>query len=222
MSVSENITVCRCIFHNRAYVFDNMFFVALKRKNLPVILMTAFAPRIADLHGNVRVKKVGEQKLQNTVGKNPFYKSITKTSAAQTVAVTAENFFAVQLKKPRLSPDVNPELVFQIMILPDIVVARKIMNFNALLPEFGEFCKKSVKIFRDNMLPFVPIVKNVAQKKNRLGVVLYKVEPTDNAFFPFKRDFLFRRTEMKIRREKIFLSHLKLIMHYALCIKKLF
>ena len=76
------------------------------------------------------------QHLIEPAVENPFDKQIFALFAAQTVAVPHKTTMSIDFHQLRFMIDVRPERLGEIIFHPHIVVARKIMDPNALLMQF--------------------------------------------------------------------------------------
>jgi len=186
VAVAEDINVGFFLGVDAADVLDNVFIVALEGQRLAGVLMTRRAPLKTYPHRKIRVEKVGVQELRYLVCENPFDEGVTLAAAAETVAVSHIDAFAVDFAKARLAKYFDAKFVFEIMILPNIVIAGEIVNLDARLGEFSQFVEKTIEPFGNHVVPLVPKVENVAQKVQRLRIGFYEIEPTDYAAFPFQ------------------------------------
>jgi hypothetical protein len=204
VSVAEDVNVGFFLRGDAADLLDNVFLFALEGQCLAGVLMTRRAPLKTYPHRKIRVEKVGVQELRYLVCEDPFDEGVTLAAAAETVAVPHIDTFAVDFAQARLVIDLDAKFIFQVMILPNIVIAGEIINLHARLCEFCQFVEKSVKTLGNHVVPFVPKIKNVAQKVQRLRIGFYEIEPTDYAPLTFQRNLLVWCAEVKIGGEVSF------------------
>ncbi len=198
VAVSEDVEVGIFFGLDAADVLDDVLALGLEGESLAGVLMTRRTPREAYPHRKIRVEKVGEQELRNLAREHPFDDGIADTLAAEAVAVTHIDTLAANLHQPRLAKYLDAKFVVEVVIMPNIVVAGEIIHLDARLHEFGNFCEETVKTLGNHVVPFVPIVKNVAQKIQRLGVGLDEIEPTDYAPLPLQRNLFVGCAEVKV------------------------
>ena len=98
VSVSEDVTIGIFLGVDAADVLDNVFIVALEGQCLAGVLMTRRAPFKAYPHRKIRVEKVCVQELRYLVCEDPFDESVTLAAAAETVAVSHIDAFAVDFE----------------------------------------------------------------------------------------------------------------------------
>ena len=127
-------------------------------------------------------------------------------SRTQTVAMTYQEFLASYYERLRISINWDTKLCGKVVEHPHIMIAREKPNGNSRVSQTCELTLQSNKSFWYRMLVFKPEIENIAQQKNRMGVMLNAIKPSDNALFPFKTGLEIRNAKVKVRGKIDFLA----------------
>src|SRR5690606_14414920 len=100
-----------------------------------------------------------------------------------TIAVTDKEMFVIENKFLWVVINWNVQLLFKIIVHPQIVVAHKKVDLNAIVAKFCKFAQSSHKAFWNNGFIFKPKIEKVAEEKNHFGIVLNAVQPFHKNLF---------------------------------------
>ena len=123
--------------HKRLVVFP--FVVAFVV--VEVFFAVALRPFIAEIQTYHRWYQCTKQPLAGFAVKNGSYQRKSSAFVVQPIAVSQKKTLAVNAERSRASVYFQPDFVFQIAKRPHIVVARKIVHFDACICQFGHFAQ---------------------------------------------------------------------------------
>ena len=89
----------------------------------------------------------------------------------------------------------------QIATLPHIVVARKDVDLNASVAQFGKFAEQSHVSRRNDLAPLIPEIENIPQQIDRLRLCSYAFEPTHQQLLAVARRLRVAVSKVHIRGE---------------------
>ena len=81
---------------------------------------------------------------------------------AQAITVSEKENLAIEFGGLRLLVEDNTTLLFEILVSPNVVVARKVMHLDAHIGEFGDFSQETGETLGYHIFVFVPEVEHVA------------------------------------------------------------
>jgi len=139
--------------------------------------------------------------------KKPLEKRTVKYFSSK--IIVARNFIAVRNEKSltskrhrlRLTMNSYADFIFEITESPNIVIARKKVNFNSRINQFSHFPQKTNITFGNNRLVFVPKIEHIAHHKNGFRIGFHRIEPRNKFVLVCTRIFFHSRTQMRIGYE---------------------
>jgi len=141
-----------------------------------------FCPRQAEGYAEVGVQP-GEEALTETVAEDGAYEVKLRVGVAKSVAVCEVEGLAIKFHGAGLLMEYQSALFLQIVIRPDIVVARKEMHFHAKVGELGELAEEARVALGHYVAILVPEVEHIAKEIYGFCLVFYLVEEIDKATF---------------------------------------
>ena len=111
-----------------------------------------------------RMQHAVQQLVDRTI-EDSLDKQIFGLFTSQAVAVSHKTAPAVDLHQLRLAVDVRSECLGEIVLHPHIVIARKVVYFNAFLMQFLKKREEGGITSRHDVAIFEPEIEDVAQEK---------------------------------------------------------
>ena len=150
-----------------------------------------------------------EEELIDLALENPFNEFITFVTGPHAIAMGKEKTFAVKFADHRFSVQLHPNLRFQVIEGPHVVVATEKVNRNAGINNFCQFPKQTGVSFWNNGMVLEPEIEQVAHQEDFLGICFHHVKPFDKMQLAFQAAFPVRDAEMKIGSEVYFFIFLQ-------------
>ena len=119
--------------------------------------------------------QAGKAPLQKRVRKSLFHELEIVVAWPEAIAMGNEERFAIAFDYLLLSVKDNTQLLWQVIIHPDIVVARKKMNGNPTVNNLRYGAKEPGKPTGYNFSVFVPKVENIAHQENFRSIRFYGI-----------------------------------------------
>ena len=99
-----------------------------------------------------------------------------RVGVAETVAVGKEEHLSVDFGGERLLVQHYSALALQIVVSPNVVVAREVVHLNPHVGKLRQFAEKARIALRHHVFVLIPEVEHVAQQIDCRSLVLYAVE----------------------------------------------
>lgn len=107
--------------------------------------------------------------------------NVVPTVVAEIVAMTEEEIAPIDGHANRLLMNLDAQFGREIVEHPGIVVTREEVDIDTCVDKFGDLGLEADEASRDDGLVLEPVVEDIAEDVEGLGVGFYCVEPTDYA-----------------------------------------
>ena len=124
-----------------------------------------------------------KQALAGAVVKHRAQQFKAFVGGIQTVAMSQEEHLSANFHNLFVLMHRHAAFLFEVVALPKVVVAVKVVHLDAHVGEFADFAKQARIALRHHRAVFVPEVEHIAQQVHRLRLVFDFVQKTHQTAF---------------------------------------